>query len=92
MLFEKCVPVTDIKKGQKDIRITLKNNSSIPFNLVSAPHSDNLKYMRDYQLLPDKEYTITILLDNGAKGGDINFEVKNLRVTTTKGLMYSFKV
>ena len=91
-LFEKSIDIEDIKRNEKSIVITLKNNSDLTFHLKKTRHNPGLVYFREYTIQPQCRHRIEIRLENNIQGGDINFEITNLYAAHNKGLTYSYKV
>ena len=91
-LFEKSIDIEDIKRNEKSIVITLKNNSDLTFHLKKTRHNPGLVYFREYTIQPQCRHRIEIRLENNIQGGDINFEITNLYAATNKGLNYNYKV
>lgn len=91
-LFEKSIDIEDIKRNEKSIVITLKNNSDLTFHLKKTRHNPGLVYFREYTIQPQCRHRIEIRLENNIQGGDINFEINNLYAAPNKGLTYSYKV
>lgn len=91
-LFEKSIDIEDIKRNEKSIVITLKNNSDLTFHLKKTRHNPGLVYFREYTIQPQCRHRIEIRLENNIQGGDINFEITNLYAAPNKGLAYSYKV
>jgi len=91
-LFEKSIDIEDIKRNEKSIVITLKNNSDLTFHLKKTRHNPGLVYFREYTIQPQCRHRIEIRLENNIQGGDINFEIPNLYAAPNKGLTYSYKV
>lgn len=87
-LFKNAIEIQKIDKSDKNIRITLRNNSSLPFILHKTSHDPNLTYFRDYEIKPHCIHTINIKLASPIQNGLINFEVTNLLVKPAKGLDY----
>ena len=77
-LFEKSIDIEDIKRNEKSIVITLKNNSDLTFHLKKTRHNPGLVYFREYTIQPQCRHRIEIRLENNIQGGDINFEITNL--------------
>lgn len=90
--FQKCIEVKEVKRNDKSVTITIMNNSDLIFKLHKTEHDSSLVYFRDYTLKPHTKYTIKVLLNDGIKGGDMNFEVTNLIVRPGKGLNYTIKI
>lgn len=76
-LFEKSIDIEDIKRNEKSIVITLKNNSDLTFHLKKTRHNPGLVYFREYTIQPQCRHRIEIRLENNIQGGDINFEITN---------------
>ena len=91
-LFEKSIDIEDIKRNEKSIVITLKNNSDLTFHLKKTRHNPGLVYFREYTIQPQCRHRIEIRLENNIQGGDINFEITNFYAAPNKGLTYSYKV
>lgn len=91
-LFEKSIDIEDIKRNEKSIVITLKNNSDLTFHLKKTRHNPGLVYFREYTIQPQCRHRIEIRLENNIQGGDINFEITNLYAAPNKGLTYNYKV
>ena len=91
-LFEKSIDIEDIKRNEKSIVITLKNNSDLTFHLKKTRHNPGLVYFREYTIQPQCRHRIEIRLENNIQGGDINFEITTLYAAPNKGLTYSYKV
>ena len=91
-LFEKSIDIEDIKRNEKSIVITLKNNSDLTFHLKKTRHNPGLVYFREYTIQPQCRHRIEIRLENNIQGGDINFAITNLYAAPNKGLTYSYKV
>ena len=51
-LFEKSIDIEDIKRNEKSIVITLKNNSDLTFHLKKTRHNPGLVYFREYTIQP----------------------------------------
>ena len=91
-LFEKSIDIEDIKRNEKSIVITLKNNSDLTFHLKKTRHNPGLVYFREYTIQPQCRHRIENRLENNIQGGDINIEITNLYAAPNKGLTYSYKV
>ena len=83
-LFEKSIDIEDIKRNEKSIVITLKNNSDLTFHLKKTRHNPGLVYFREYTIQPQCRHRIEIRLENNIQGGDINFEITNLYAAPNK--------
>ena len=91
-LFHGSIEILKTEKTSTQYRITVKNNSDIPFYLHKTAHNPDLVYFRDYTLEPHSQHTITVKLTNGITGGDVNFEITNLLVEPGKGLQIRFPI
>lgn len=91
-IFHQSIEIVNTEKTDKYYRITVKNNSDIPFYLHKTSHNPDLIYFRDYTIDAHGRHTITVKLANGATGGDLNFEITNLLAEPNKGLHVSFKI
>ena len=91
-ILHNSIEIVETEKTQKYYRITVKNNSDIPFYLHKTSHNPDLVYFRDYTLDPHSKHTITVKLANGITGGDVNFEITNLLVEPNHGLLFIFSI
>lgn len=91
-LFEKCVSIKEIKRTENAVTLEMVNNTEIPVQLKKTAHDTRLVYFRNLTLQPHTRHTISIKLQNGIKGGDMNFEVTNFIVEPDKGLDYTVKL
>ena len=91
-IFHQSIEIVNTEKTDKYYRITVKNNSDLPFYLHKTSHNPDLIYFRDYTIDAHGRHTITVKLANGATGGDVNFEITNLLAEPNKGLHVSFKI
>ena len=91
-IFHQSIEIVNTEKTDKYYRITVKNNSDLPFHLHKTSHNPNLVYFRDYTIDAHGRHTITVKLANGATGGDVNFEITNLLAEPNKGLHVSFPI
>jgi Histidinol phosphatase and related hydrolases of the PHP family len=87
-LFEKAVEWT-IEKRETSVRITVKNHSDLVFHLKKTAHDTRLVYFREYTIAPKAEQVFTVRLQEGIKGGDLNFCVENFLVLPNKGMDYT---
>ena len=90
-LFENSL-AWSIEKTDKVAHIKLKNNSDLTFRLKKIEHDVRLVYFRELTVVPHGEYTITVKLQAGVAGGDINFVVENFLVEPGKGMKYTIKI
>ena len=91
-IFENALEIVNVDKTGNAVRITVKNNSDLTFHLKKTQHDTRLVYFRDYTIVPNGIYTITVRLEGGITGGDVNFSVENLLVQPNEGMKYSFKI
>ncbi|MDR0287088.1 MAG: PHP domain-containing protein [Clostridiales bacterium] len=95
-LFESAVEINVTKTGNT-ARITFKNKSDLVFNLRETNHDERLTYFRNYNLYPyiikpQSTQSITVRLNEGIKGGDVNFIVENFLVEPSTGMKYTLKI
>jgi len=97
-LFENAVDI-NVEKNEKNqtARITIKNKSDLLFHLRKTNHDPRLTYFRNNMILPNTIHpqgtlTITVRLNDGVKGGDINFMIENFLVEPNKGMKYTVKI
>lgn len=90
--FEACLTVKETKRTDKEIRLSVTNNSDLTLVLKKTAHDERLGYFRNKTLLPHYKYTITIQLKDGVKGGDLNFEVTNFIIGRDRSLPYTIKL
>ena len=90
-LFENAVEIR-VEKIDNVARITFNNKSDLTFNLTKTQHDTRLVYFRDYMIVPNGTHTITVRLQDGVTGGDVNFEVENFLVKPNEGLKYTVKL
>ena len=90
-LFENALEIK-VEKTDASARITFVNTSDFTFNLKKTQHDTRLVYFRDYTIVPNGTHTITIQLQDGITGGDINFEVENFLVKPNEGMKYTVKI
>ena len=90
-LFENAVEM-NIEKIDNAVRITFKNKSDLTFHLKKTAHDTRLVYFRDYTIVPNGIHTITVGLQDGVRGGDVNFSVENFLVEPNKGMKYTIKI
>jgi hypothetical protein len=86
-----------VTKKDQTAQITFRNKSDLSFRLKSMPHDSRLVYLRNTDIetvtiAPQGVFTISIRLNNGIAGGDINFSVENLMVEPNKGMIYNVKI
>ena len=90
--FKACIEVKETKRTDKEIRLSVTNNSDLTLVLKKTAHDERLGYFRNKTLLPHYKYTITIQLKDGVKGGDLNFEVTNFIIGRERSLPYTIKL
>jgi hypothetical protein len=97
-LFENAVEI-NVTKDEKNntARITLTNKSDLTFHLRKTKSDPRLTYFRNkmidpYTVKPQGTLTITVRLNGGVKGGDVNFSVENFLVEPNKGMKYTIKI
>ena len=95
-LFEKALDIT-VTKTDNTANITFKNKSDLTFNLRGAGHDSRLVYLRNvnlfpFSIAPQGSQTITVRLNSGVTGGNINICVENFLVEPDKGLLYTIKL
>ena len=95
-LFENALEIT-VTKNDKTATITLKNKSDLSFRLTSAEHDPRLVYLRNMNVLPfiiapQSTQTISVRLNDGAQGGDMNIVVENFLVQPNEGMRYTIKI
>jgi hypothetical protein len=95
-IFETALEIT-VTKTDNTASITLKNKSDLPFQLKQADRDPRLVYLRNVNLFPftiapQGVQTISVRLNDGVKGGDINFYVANFLVEPDKGMRYTVKI
>ena len=96
-LFEKAVEIKVKKTDDKTVQITFKNKSDLTFHLKKTDHDPRLTYFRKmsivpYTITPQSVQSITVRLNDGIKGGDVNFSVENFLVEPDKGMNYTVKI
>jgi predicted metal-dependent phosphoesterase TrpH len=95
-LFENAVEISVTKTGNT-ASITFRNKSDLVFNLRETRHDKRLTYFRNYNLYPyvirsQSNQTITVRLNDGIEGGDVNFIVENFLVEPSTGMKYTVKI
>ena len=95
-LFENALEITVTKAGNT-AQITLKNKSDITFRLKKAKHDARLTYFRNTSvepvtIAPQSVLTISVRLNDGITGGDVNFSVENFLIEPNKGMKYTIKI
>ena len=96
-LFENAVEITVTKNADNTAQITFNNKSDLVFHLKKASHDPRLTYMRNitvepYTISPHSLQTITVRLNDGITGGDVNIIVENFLTEPQKGMKYSIKL
>jgi hypothetical protein len=90
-LFENALEIS-VEKTGTTARITVKNKSDLTFSLKKTQHDTRLVYFRNYTIVPNGTHTITVRLDGGVTGGDINFRVENFLIAPNESMMYTVKI
>lgn len=90
-IFEKSIEIIDVQRNEKSVKVTLKNNSDLSFELKKTEHDPDIVYFRTYRIAPQSMHSITVKLPTGIKSGDVNFEVTNLVIRPKKGLPYTYR-
>lgn len=92
-LFEACVTVERISRGEKQTYITLRNNSLLGFDLVKRDHDPRLAYFKTQRIVPFGRLTINVRHEAGIEGGfEVRFDVDNMLAGPDKGLEYKIVV
>ncbi|MCL2097743.1 MAG: Sb-PDE family phosphodiesterase [Bacteroidales bacterium] len=97
-LFENAVDIKVKMNNSSDTaHITFNNNSDLIFHLRKDNHDPRLTYFRNINIIPyiinpNEQQTITVRLNEGIKGGDVNFIIENFLTTPDKGMRYTVKV
>ena len=95
-LFENALEMNVTKTG-KIAQITLRNKSDLTFRLKSMGHDPRIVYFRNTDITPvivapQSIYTISVRLNEGVTGGDVNFSVENFLVQPNKGMSYTIRI
>jgi hypothetical protein len=95
-LFGNALDINVTKTGNT-AQITLKNKSDLTFHLKSTAHDARLTYFRNTSvepvtIAPQSVQTISVRLNDGITGGDVNFVVKNFLVEPNRGMKYTIKI
>ena len=90
-LFENALE-WKIEKTNNSVRITFTNKTDLHFHLKKTNHDVRLVYFRDYSIVPHGVHTITVRLDDGVTGGEVNFSVENFLAAPNKGMRYTIKI
>jgi len=96
-LFESAVEISVTKTNETTAQITLRNKSDLTFHLRRAGHDPRLTYFRNntivpYTIRPQSVQAITVRLNEGIRGGDVNFIVENFLVEPEKGMRYTVRI
>ena len=96
-LFENAVEITVEKMPDNEALITFNNKSDLTFYLKKTTHDRRLVYFRNqsvdpYIIKPKSVQSTIVRLNDGIKGGNVNFTVENLLVQPCKGMNYSVKI
>ena len=95
-LFENAVDI-NVTKSENTVQITLKNKSDLIFRLKSTGHDARIVYLRNTSIIPvtltaKGTCTISVRLNDGVTGGDVNFIVDNFLTEPNTGMKYSVKL
>jgi len=95
-LFANALDI-NVTKTDETATLTIKNKSDLPLRLRCANHDSRIVYLRNFELLPytiapQSTQVITVRLNNGVKGGDVNLYVENFLIEPGKGLTYTVKI
>ena len=95
-LFENAVEI-NVTKTDKTAQITLRNKSDLTFRLKSTDHDPRIVYFRNTSIFPvtiaaKGTYNISIRLNDGVTGGDINFIVDNFLTQPNTGMKYTVRL
>ena len=82
-------------KGKSWVNVMIKNNSSIPYKLISKNSFDEIRFADELTLAPNK----TVILGIGGKDKDrdeskkltLEFEVENAKISPDKNLIIAFE-
>lgn len=88
-LFENALEWKTERTSDTTMRLIVKNNSDLRFNLKKTRHDTRLVYFRETTIVPHGEHSFTIKLRDGIQGGDLNFRVENFFVKPNEGMEYS---
>ncbi|MCL1974230.1 MAG: Sb-PDE family phosphodiesterase [Bacteroidetes bacterium] len=91
-LFEQALDIKIVKVNNASVRVTFTNNSDFVFHLKKTAHDTRLVYFREYTIQPKGEQTVTVRLQEGIQGGDMNFSIENLLVQPNRGMDYTIKI
>jgi hypothetical protein len=87
-IFENAIEITDIRRTDTGISVTLKNNSGLTFQLEKTAHDPEIVYFRTCEIRPHSRHTLSFRFPAG-KRGEINFRINNLLVRPGEGLAVS---
>ena len=73
--LQACLTVKETRRTEKEIRLSVTNNSPLTLHLVRTGNTPDLSYFRNRTIRPHSTITLTIQLKNGAKGGKMTFKV-----------------
>jgi len=96
-LFENAVEISVTKTDDKTANITFKNTSDLTFHLKKTKSDTRIVYFRNtsivpFTIRPQSTQTVQVRLNDGVKGGDVNFSVENFLVEPNKGMRYTIKL
>jgi len=90
-LFENALDLK-VERTNNAVRLTVTNKSGLAFHLKKTAHDARLVYFRNYTIVPYGTHTITVRLQDGITGGDMNFSVENFLVQPNEGMKYTLKL
>ena len=95
-LFESAVDINVTRTGNT-AQIRLTNKSDLIFLLKSASHDARLLYFRNTYLepvtiAPQGTFTISVRLNDGITGGDVNFSVDNFLIEPNRGMRFTVRI
>ena len=91
-LFENALDIKVERVNNTTARLSIKNNSDLTFHLKKTQHDARLVYFRSYTIVPQWTHVITVRLQEGIQGGDMNFCVENMLVLPNQGMNYTIKI
>ena len=96
-LFEKAVDIQITIAANNTATITFTNNSDLIFHIRKAGHDPRLTYLRNtsleaFTIKPQSANSITVRLNDGITGGDVNIIIENFLTQPNKGMRYTIKI
>ena len=96
-LFANAVEITLAKTDDKTASIAFKNNSDLTFHLRETKNDARIAYLCNTSIAPltinpQSSQIMKVRLNDGIKGGDVNFIVENFLVEPNTGMKYSIEV